>query len=289
MPDMQEKTGSEGRIFLFARLFLCFLGARILVALPLFLPLRLSFWLRLGVKLALCLGSAVLVCGPERLVRASVLAGKAGSGTAGRLTYPAMVRKTAVRLLRVSPFLIPFLTAAVLMYYSICDDEMNLKAMRTLKNIGDCLKSVFMQSSRTPGYDIGCAALMIAAVFFMMLAAFWWHRDVPLDYGWQPGSYYRKHAAVWRRTSWLNFLLGVPAYLLWLAALVLTYRSLNAGGRGGLFNAVLESRKTIGAMLQNRELLVYLVLILLLVYLPCWCLRKWRLSGACAGGPGDAA
>ena len=36
---MQEKTGSEGRIFLFARLFLCFLGARILLALPLFLPL----------------------------------------------------------------------------------------------------------------------------------------------------------------------------------------------------------------------------------------------------------
>ena len=157
---MQEKTGSEGRMFLFARLFLCFLGARILFVLPLFLPLRLSFWLRLGVKTAGCLLLALLVCGPERLVRASVLSRKAGSGTGLRLTYPAMVKKTAVRLARVSPFLIPFLTAAVLMYYSICDDEMNLKAMRTLKHIGDSLKNVFMQASGTPGYDIGCAALL---------------------------------------------------------------------------------------------------------------------------------
>ena len=286
---MQEKTGSERRIFLSARLFLCFLGARILFALPLFLPLGLSFWLRLGAKLALCLILALLVCGPERLVRASVLAREAKPGPAPRLTYPEMIKRTAVRLLRVSPFLIPFLTASVLIYYSICDDEMNLKAMRTLKNIGDALKSVFMQSSRTPGYDIGCAALLIAAVFFMALAALWWHWDVPMDYGWRPRTYRRKHAPVWRKTSWVNFLLGFPAYLLWLTALVLSYRSLQTGGRGGLFNAVLESRRTIGAMLQNRELLVYLVLILLLVYLPCWCLRKWRLSGACAGGPGDAA
>lgn len=287
---MQEKTGSEGRMFLFARLFLCFLGARILFVLPLFLPLRLSFWLRLGVKTAGCLLLALLVCGPERLVRASVLGRKAGSGTGLRLTYPAMVKKTAVRLARVSPFLIPFLTAAVLMYYSICDDEMNLKAMRTLKHIGDSLKNVFMQASGTPGYDIGCAALLIAAVFFMLLAALWWHRDVPLDYGWEKRTYYREHASVWRKTSWLNLLLGLPAYLLWLAALILSYRSLmKAGGRGGLFNAVLESGRTIGSMLENRELLVYLMLILLLVYLPCWCLRKWRLSRACAGGTGDAA
>ena len=261
-----------------------------LFLLPLFLPLGfLSFWVRVAVKLGLCLAAALLICGPERSLRASLLSEKAGGSAVRRPGYPVMVKNACVRVLRVSPFLLPFLIASVLTYYSIYDDEMNFKAMRTLKNIGDFLKSVLRMSSGRHGYDVGCAALLGAAVLFLVLSALWWHRDVPMDYGWKTKDYYARHASEWRKTTLLNLLAGVPAYLLWAAALVFTYRSLKPEGRGGLFNTLLESRQPMSAMLRNHELFVYLVLILLLVYLPCWCLRKWRLTRACAGGMDDAS
>ena len=287
---MQETAASEGRILLLIRLFFCFLVSRALFLLPLFLPLGvLSFWVRVAVKLSLCLAAALLICGPERSLRAYLLSQKAGGSAGRRPGYFAMVKSACVRVLRVAPFLILFLTASVLTYYSIYDDEMNFKAMRTLKNIGDFLKNVLSMSSDRHGYDVGCAALLGAAALFLILTAIWWHRDVPMDYGWKTKDYYARHASRWRKTTLLNLLAGLPAYLLWAAALFFTYRSLKSEGRGGLFNTLLESRQPMSAMLRNRELFVYLVLILLLVYLPCWCLRKWQLTRACAGGMDDAA
>ena len=84
-------------------------------------------------------------------------------------------------------------------------------------------------------------------------------------------------------------MLGLPAYALWLAALVISFRALNPGKGRGLFNSLMTFNKSLEGMAQNRELLVYLVLILVLVYLPCWCLRKWKLTRACAEGLSDAA
>ena len=58
-----------------------------------------------------------------------------------------------------------------------------------------------------------------------------------------------------------------------------------------LYNQILTMKnKSVGFYLAAVTcVLSVATLILLLVYLPCWCLRKWRLSRACAGGTGDAA
>ena len=81
---MQETAASEGRILLLIRLFFCFLISRALFLLPLFLPLGfLSFWVCVAVKLSLCLAVALLVCGPERSLRAYLLSQKAGGGCGG--------------------------------------------------------------------------------------------------------------------------------------------------------------------------------------------------------------
>ena len=76
---------------------------------------------------------------------------------------------------------------------------------------------------------------------------------------------------------------------MWLAALALSYRSFRPDRYRGLMDFMMTSNKTVGEMLQSRELFVYLLLILLLVYMPCWCLRKWRLTKVCLGGMDDAA
>ena len=62
-----------------------------------------------------------------------------------------------------------------------------------------------------------------------------------------------------------------------------------AGRYRGLMDALMTSYKPVSAMLHSRVLLVYLVLILLLVYMPCWCLRKWKLTRVCAEEKTDAA
>ena len=287
---MQETNASDSRVLLFVRLFLCFLCARALFLLPLFLPLEfLSFWSRVAARLGLCLMAALLICGPERILRASVLSQRAGSGTVPGLTYSGMIRKTAVRLVRAAPFAVLFLIPSVLMVYCVFDKSNDLKAMRILKNIGDFLKGIFFSSSRRPGYDIGSGALLLAAAVFLILAAICWHRDVPMDYGAKPGAFRRKNRAVWKKTSFQNLLLGLPAYALWLVSLVISFRALNPGKGRGLFNSLMTFNKSLEGMAQNRELLVYLLLILVLVYLPCWCLRKWKLTRACAEGFSDAA
>lgn len=288
---MQDRTQSDGRFFLFVRLFMCFLGARVLFLIPFFLPLGLPFWGRAAVRMALCLAVDVLVLGPERSVRASALSRKMGLEEGPMLSWTAMVRNAAVRVLRVSPFLTLCLVPSLLIAYSVFDDSMNFKAMRILKQIGNPVKAALFSSSQRATYDFGCGALLLAAAVFLILAAVRWHRDVPLDYG-RTGKAVRagrEGLAAWRKMSLQNLLFGLPGYLLWLTALAVSYRALNTGGFRGLMDFLMTSRKPVAAMLESRELHVYLVLILLLVYLPCWCLRKWNLTRVCAGGKTDEA
>ena len=287
---MQERTPADGRIRLFLSLFPRFLASRALLALPLFLPLGfLPFWPRAALRAVLCLAAAVLVCGPERESRALLLAAAASSAQPLKKTYAAMVRSAAVRVLRVLPLIVLFLIPALLLVYSVFDTTQNFKAMRILKTIGDPVKDIFFRSSGRASYDFGVGALLAAAAVFLAAAAVRWHRDVPLDYQRDLKAFHRQRSAAWRRTSVVNLLLGLPAYLLWLAALAVSYRSFSSGRYRGLMDALMTSNKPVSAMLHSRVLLVYLVLILLLVYMPCWCLRKWKLTRVCAEEKTDAA
>ena len=276
---MEEKKASDRKVLLSVRLFLCFLCSRALVPLILLLPLRsLPFWPRVAVKGGLCLIAALFVCGWERLSRASALTEAVTMQPPEPLTMKAVLRSSAVRLLRAAPFLLLFLFPSVLMYYCVFDNTSDLKAMRILKNIGDVCKRVVAPASKTHGYDIGCGVLLLAAFLFLILTMIRWHQDVPMDYGKEARPFRKDHIAAWRRTTWQNLLLSLPAPALWLTVLFRTFWVMKPSRSSGLFNTLMTADKTLASMFQSRELFAYLALILLLVYLPCWCVRKWKIT-----------
>ena len=274
---MKNRTGFVRHLPAFLCLSGAYLASWCLMILPLLLPMRaLSFWPRLAVRLLLCLAAAVLAGGAERLHRAKVLARMRGLHIWDGLSLPGVLRQSVSRLLRVLPFLALFLLPAVLLYYWLLVDT--YQAMRSLKQIGDALKKLFSVSASPPGYDVGCGALILAALLFLILTAAMWHRDVPMDYEMDTRLFRKTHRPAWRKMTLVNFLLSLPAFLIGLAVTVLKFLSLWKGGGRGLFDTALRALETGSALLQDRQLLVFLLLILLFVFLPCWCVRKWNIT-----------
>ncbi len=266
-------------------LALGFLCARTLLAVPFALPMGgLSFWVRLSLRIALCLAVALFACGPERVFRANRLAALAGGTEPEAFFYASGVRNAARRIARTLPFSLPFTVSCALIFYCVFDNASNLKALRLLKQIGDFLKSLVSAGAGAPGYDVGCAALLVAGAVFLTLWAVFWHRDVPEDYGLDSREIRRRDPALWRRTTLFNLALGLPAWALACALSLLTLRRLYRDSGSGLLSALLSLPDTVSEMLRQREWIALMAVCLAAVYIPCWIIRKRNLTACCLKG-----
>ena len=280
MHDQLEKV--EKALALYPRIAFFYLLSRAITVLPFFVSLSLTFWPKLILRCVCCLILSFFLCGTERLYRAKALTDSFGAKAELSLHFKSIMRCTLRRYLRVMPFFILFFIPAALLYYSVFDNTSDLKAMRLLKTIGDPVKGLISTSSRGPSYDFGCAVLIILAFVFLMITAIRWHRDVPLDYGIKNlSAFHRQHQKSWRKMTCFNLLISLPPFMLSCWLLFHSLMELTGNSRQGLFSTLLNMSTQFGTMFQKNEIILYLLLILIFIYLPCWCVRKYCITKEC--------
>lgn len=267
-----ERATATTRIFTHSLLTVLFLAVRALALSPLFLPGLTTLLPLTKATAPLCrflVSGAlfVLLAWPERLYRLFKLKALYGAN-AERFTYFGAVSRGLFRLWRVLPALLPFLFVGGVCCYIFWIGD--YKSLTILKQIG----AVFGGK-----YDLGAALLVSLFLLLAALLAALWHRDWPLDFFTDKKSaraLARHRRKELRSLSLGNFLLCLPACLLWGICLsIAALRDLTFDK--GFMSLAMEAMGRLKTLLSN-EVVVWLALIFILVYLPLWCLRKARAA-----------
>ena len=176
------------------------------------------------------------------------------------------------RFLHVSYAAVPAVALALLFYYTMTS---NLGSLKILKNIGNVL-TVF--GIKTHGYDAGLGIIIGGLIVFLIVLAVRWYRHTPSDYLGGAGPL-RK--APFDRLTVRNFLLAAVAYVLWAVILILFMKS-SVSGVSGLMRKASKAVEAMHGMLTRREFRLEMGLVLVLVYCPLWCVRKYGAAKAAA-------
>ena len=271
---MLEQDQSFGKkLGIWAGLSLLFVLTRGLLALPwLLISIPKRFGLTLALQCGITLAVWLLAVNPERRFHcraAMLLAGEAQAP----FSYREALRLGLSHFLRASWAAVPAAGLALLMDY-VLNSSSNLASMRMLQDIGS-VASLF--GVQRPTYDVGLGVLLAANVLFLVLLLILWYRATPNDY---LGVVRPHRRAPFDRLALRNFLLAAVAYILWGIVLYVNL-SRQLSVRSGLMAKALHIQAALREIMHRREALLELWLVLL-VYCPLWCVRKYGAAKAAA-------
>ena len=166
------------------------------------------------------------------------------------------------RALRVSYAAVPVVALSLLLYYTMTS---NIGSLRILKDIG----SIF-GAQRRYGYDVGLAIILVVLLVSLIVLAVFWYRHTPNDYlrTVRPFRLVRFDGLTVR-----NFVLAAAAYVLWTVILYL-FLFAQLSEYSGLMAKMTKLPRALRTVLSQREFLLEMGLVLILVYCPLWCVRK---------------
>lgn len=271
---MQKQNSFSGqKLAVWAGLSLLFILTRALLALPwLLIDIPRSNDLTTVVRCAATLLIWVFIVLPEHRFHCWTIM-RLNGDDGGKYTYFGAIRLGLYRFLKVIYAAVPAIALALLLYYTMTS---NFGALKILKDIGS-VGSIF-GAQRRYGYDVGLGILLGALLICLVILIIRWFRYTPNDY---LGTLKPFRKAAFDRLALRNFLLAAVAYVLWMLILMLFLKA-QVSGASGLMSKVTKAGTALTTMMEQREFRLEMVLVLILVYCPLWCVRKYGAAKAAA-------
>ena len=271
---MQKQNSLTGRkLAVWAGLSLLFVLTRALLALPwLLIEIPRNDDLTTVIRCAATLLIWVFIVLPEHRFHCWVIM-RLNGDDGGQYSYLGAIRLGLYRFVRVSYAAVPAIALALLLYYTMTS---NFGALKILKEIGS-VGSIF-GAQRRYGYDVGLGILLGALMIFLIVLIVRWFRHTPNDY---LGTVRPFRKAPFDRLALRNGLLAAAAYVLWLVILVLFLKA-RVSEANGLMSKMTKAGTALKSMMTQREFQLEMGLVLLFVYCPLWCVRKYGAAKAAA-------
>ncbi len=273
---MQKQDWTKGkRLCAWAGLSVLFVVLRCLLALPwLYLEAgrnkALTTLLRCAVTLAVWL-FAVL---PSHRFFGWAAMRLHGEKDSGSFSYSGALKLELRRFLHVSGAAVPAAALLLLLYHTLLGSD--FKVLAVLRDIGT-VGALFGMPNR-PGYDVGFGIVLTAFLVFLLILAVLWFRGTPNDY---LGSVQPFRRARWDGRVLSSFLMALAAYVLWAVILYLHLAPM-ISRVSGLMAKAARSVNSLSEVFSQREFAVEMLLVLILVYCPLWCVRKYSAAKAAA-------
>ena len=192
----------------------------------------------------------------------------------GSFSYPGELRLGLHRFLRVSGAAVPSAALGLLLYYTLAGS--NLKTLAVLRDIGSV--GTLLGMPERLGYDMGFGIVLVSLMIFLVVLAVLWFRGTPNDY---LGTLRPFRRARFDRRAFVSFLLAAIAYVLWAVILYLHMAPI-VSGVNGLMRKATRAVNSFDEIFAQRAFAVEMLLVLILVYCPLWCLRKNSAARAAA-------
>ena len=266
---MQKQESKPGkRMAVWAGLSVLYVLTRGMLVLPwVFLDIPKNDGLTLALRCAVTLLIWLFIVLPEHGFHCWAIMHMNGDDSTP-YSYWKALRIGLYRVLRVSYAAVPAVALFILLYYTMTS---NIGSLRILKDIG----SIF-GTQRRYGYDVGLGVVLGALAVSLVVLLIFWYRHTPNDYlrCIRPFRLVRFDSLTVR-----NFLLAAVAYILWSVILYL-FLSAHLSEYSGLMAKATKFPKVLRMVFEQREFRVDMGLVLVFVYCPLWCVRKYGAAKA---------